>query len=273
MEKFKRNERVAGLIKILSDNPNHLFSLNYFSELFSAAKSTISEDIASARKIVEQISLGQIETISGATGGVRYRPYISKTDAIRFLDELCEKLRDPKRIIPGNYIYASDIIYDPNVSSKVGEIFATYFMNSGAEYVVTIETKGITLAHMTARALNIPLVIIRRENRVTEGSTVSVNYLSGSTKRIQTMFISKRAIPEGKKVLIIDDFMKAGGTAKGIIGLMKEIKVDVVGIGFLMKTVEPKEKLISNYISLLEVDEVEEQKGTINIYKDMMFSL
>lgn len=272
MDKFKRSERVAALIKILSDNPNKLFGLNYFCEMFSAAKSTVSEDISSARKIVEQMSLGQIETISGASGGVRYRPYVKREDIITFLDELCEKLRDPSRIIAGNYIYASDIIYDPNISYKIGEIFATCFMNSGAEYVVTIETKGITLAHMTARALNVPLVIIRRENRVTEGPTVSVNYVSGSTKRIQTMFISKRAISEGKKVLIIDDFMKAGGTAKGIIGLMKEIKVEVVGIGFLMKTTEPKEKLIKDYISLLEVGEVDEQSGKINIYKDMQFS-
>jgi len=85
------------------------------------------------------------------------------------------------------------------------------------------------------------------------------------------MFVSKRAIPEGKKVLIIDDFMKAGGTAKGIVELMKEIKVEVAGMGFLMKTTEPKEKLVHDYISLLEVDEVDEDNGTINIYKDMLF--
>lgn len=272
MDKFKRNERVAGIIKILSDNPNRLFTLNYFSELFTAAKSTISEDIAASKKIVEQISLGQIETISGAAGGVKYKPYVEQADAVSFLDELCEKLKDPKRIIPGNYIYMSDVIYDPRVSAKVGEIFATHFMDSGAEYVVTIETKGITLAQMTARALNIPLVIIRRENRVTEGSTVSINYVSGSTKRIQTMFVSKRAISEGKKVLIIDDFMKAGGTAKGMVDLMKEIKAEVAGIGFLMKTTEPKEKLVKDYMSLLEVDEVDEGSGFINIYKDMLFN-
>ena len=53
---------------------------------------------------------------------------------------------------------------------------------------------------------------------------------------------------------------------------MKEIKVEVVGVGFLMKTTEPKEKLIKDYISLLEVGEVDEQRGRINIYKDMQFS-
>ena len=265
MEKYKRNERVAGIIKILSDNPNKLFALNYFSELFNAAKSTISEDITAAKKILGELSQGQIETISGAAGGVKYRPYVDDAKALVFLEHLCDRIRDPRRIITGNFIYMSDIVYDPVVSAGVGEIFATKFMNSGAEFVITIETKGVTIAHMTARALNVPLVIIRRENRVTEGSTVSVNYVSGSTKRIQTMFVSKRAIPEGKKVLIIDDFMKAGGTAKGMVDLMKEIKVEIAGIGFLMKTVEPKEKLVENYTSLLVVKEVNETIQKIDV--------
>lgn len=269
MGKYKRNERVACIIKILSDNPNELYPLSYFSELFNAAKSTISEDITSAKKVVEQFSQGEIETISGAAGGVKYRPYVKDEKALAFLKDLCVRISDPKRIIPGNFIYMSDIVYDPVVSARLGEIFATRFKNSGAEYVITIETKGITIAQMTARALNIPLVIIRRENRVTEGSTVSVNYVSGSTKRIQTMFVSKRAIPEGKKVLIIDDFMKAGGTAKGMVELMKEIKVKIAGIGFFMKTAEPKEKLLHDYISLLVVKEVDEDKEKVSVDIDL----
>jgi purine operon repressor len=41
MERFKRNERIAAMVKILSDNPNRLYSLNYFAQRLNAAKSTI----------------------------------------------------------------------------------------------------------------------------------------------------------------------------------------------------------------------------------------
>ena len=75
-----------------------------------------------------------------------------------------------------------------------------------------------------ANYLNVPVVIVRRNNKVTEGSTVSINYVSGSSKRIQTMVLSKRSLVEGSNVLIVDDFMKAGGTIKGMVSLLEEFK-------------------------------------------------
>ena len=39
--------------------------------------------------------------------------------------------------------------------------------------------------------LNVPFVIVRRDLKITEGSTVSVNYVSGSSgDRIEKMFLS-----------------------------------------------------------------------------------
>ena len=43
--KFKRTERIGAIVKILSDNPNKIYTLSYFTEKFNAAKSTISEDL------------------------------------------------------------------------------------------------------------------------------------------------------------------------------------------------------------------------------------
>ena len=42
MNKFKRNERIGAIVKILSDNPNKIFTLSFFTNQFNAAKSTIS---------------------------------------------------------------------------------------------------------------------------------------------------------------------------------------------------------------------------------------
>jgi purine operon repressor len=108
-------------------------------------------------------------------------------------------------------------------------------------------------------------VIVRRDSKVTEGSTVSINYVSGSSKRIQTMSLSRRAIRKDTKSIFIDDFMKAGGTASGITELMKEFENEVVGIGVMIETKEPEHKLINNYISLLTLNGVDEEKGIIQI--------
>lgn len=46
---------------------------------------------------------------------------------------------------------------------------------------MTVATKGVPLANAVANVLNVPFVIVRRDLKITEGSTVSVNYVSGSS--------------------------------------------------------------------------------------------
>lgn len=271
MDKYSRNERIGAIIKTLCDNPNSILTLNYFADLFNAAKSTISEDIVIVKRTMEQFSYGIVETLPGAAGGVKYVPDMGMDNAKKFVHEICTRLTSPDRIIPGGFLYTTDIIYSPDVASKIGQILAARFIGHGADYVITVETKGIPIALMTARALNIPLVIIRRNARVTEGSTVSINYVSGSAKRIQTMSLSRRAIKKETKSIFIDDFMKAGGTAVGILELMKEFENQVVGIGILIETKEPQKKLVDNYVSLLTLNDVDEENGIINICPSELF--
>jgi purine operon repressor len=257
VSKFKRNERIGGIVKILSDSPNKVFTLSYFTEKFNAAKSTISEDLVIVKKMMEEMNLGIVETISGAAGGVKYLPFVSKEEKKVFLEGLCQKILKEQREIPGGFLYLSDVLYNPEVVAKVGGIFAQEFGSKYVDYVVTIETKGIPLALMTARSLNVPLVIIRDENKVTEGSTVSMNYVSGSTGKLKTMYLSKRAIKPESRVLIVDDFMKGGGTAKGMTDLVKEFDSEVVGLGFFIDQLSEKEKMISDYVSLLTCENVD----------------
>ena len=263
--KLKRNERIGALVKILCDDPNEIFTLSYFTNRFNAAKSTISEDIVVAKKLMDDLKLGRIETITGAAGGVKYVPMTSKEKNKQVLQEVCINLSDISRIIPGAFLYMADIIYNPSVVRKLGEIFASQFSKERIDYVVTVETKGIPIALMTANALNVPLIILRRDSKVAEGSTVSINYISGSTGKIQTMSISKRAIKYGANVIIIDDFMKAGGTAKGMVDMMKEFDAQVKGIGVMIATQDPKQKLVEDYIPLMILEKVSESSGIINI--------
>jgi purine operon repressor len=116
---------------------------------------------------------------------------------------------------------------------------------------------------MTAHAFHVPLVIIRRDAKVTEGSSVSINYVSGSSRRMQSMTLAKRALPEGANVLIIDDFMKAGGTTRGMIDLMSEFKAQVIGIGVMVETSEPAEKLVTDYVSMAMLEKVDETNKKI----------
>jgi len=265
MEKLQRNERIAMLMKILSDHPNQLFTLNFFSERFHCAKSTLSEDVDILKTILEKFKMGAIQTVAGAAGGVKYLPVFDKEDVKQTVERLCNILSDSNRILSGGFLYMTDIIYKPDIVDSIGRIFAGYFMEKELDYVVTVETKGIPIAMMTARYLNVPLVIARRDSKVTEGSSVNINYVSASTRRIQTMSLSRRAVGKNSKVLFVDDFMKGGGTAQGIIELMKEFESTVEGIAVLISTKEPAEKNVKEYISLIVLNEVNEHKKIVNL--------
>jgi purine operon repressor len=163
------------------------------------------------------------------------------------------------------------VLGQPELLDTAGKMFAHKFKDAGAEYVVTVETKGIPLAVATARFLNVPMVVVRRDHKVTEGSAVSINYVSGS-RRIQTMSLSRRSIPERSKVLIVDDFMKAGGTVKALIDLLNEFSVNVVGVGIFMSTSEPEEKVVDEYVSLATLREVNEQSRQVEIVPGTYFA-
>lgn len=265
MEKFSRNQRISAITKILVESPNKVINLNSFTEIFNAAKSTISEDIVIIRDILNKLKVGNIETISGASGGIKYVCDVSKVEREKFANELCFILKEKDRIIPGNFIYMTDIMYNPEIVHKAAAVLSLSFNKLAIDYVVTVETKGIPLAYEVAKMLGVQLVIVRRDSRVTEGPTVSINYLSGSSKRIQSMSLSKKSMKRGSKCIFIDDFMKAGGTALGIVDLLKEFDSDVLGIGVLVDNVENKRKLVSNYISIVKFNGISEDGSAIVI--------
>ncbi len=265
MERSQRNERLTVLMKILSDSPSKVITFNTFTEMFGSAKSTISEDVEILRNIVEKFQLGSLETIPGASGGVRFIPSLSKSKTRQVTENLCGELSKGERILPGGYLYMLDVIYNPVMISDIGRIFCNQFFQMGINYVVTVETKGIPLALITAEHMNVPLIIVNHYNEATDGASVNINYVSGSTNRIQTMVLSRKAVKKNSRLLFIDDFMKGGGTAKGIIELAKEFECEVVGIGVLIETAEPKRKLIENCFSLLTLERVNYEEGIIEI--------
>src|SRR5690606_26488822 len=166
------------MVKMLVDRPGVLVPLGRFVEGLGAAKSTVSEDLAVIRTTFEQLGLGVVETVAGAAGGVRFNPRLTPAQLGELLDDLSRTLSSADRLLPGGFVYMTDVIFSPRWAARIGEAFATLFADARAELVVTVETKGIPLAMMTARSLNLPLVICRRDSRVTEGTAVSITYVS-----------------------------------------------------------------------------------------------
>jgi purine operon repressor len=231
--------------------PNHLHSLSTFAGDLGAAKSTVSEDLALLRATCERFGLGRIDTVAGAAGGVRFRPLRTTGQILRLVDELCGRLREPGRVLPGGFLYTTDLISNPVLAADIGEAFATLFHDARPDVILTMEVKGIPLALSTARAFNVPLVTVRRGSQITEGPSVSVNYVSGSSRTVQSMTLPLRAMPRGARAVFIDDFLRGGGTARGVHDLMREFGAEVAGVGVLIETEQPADKMLDRYLALI----------------------
>ena len=256
--KFKRSERLVYMTQHLVSNPNKLIPLTTYVDKFSQAKSSISEDIRIIKDVMDQEGLGILRTTAGANGGAMFIPKISLERAQVIIDDFKEELEESERLLPGGYLYMSDIMGNPKMMNDFGDLIATMYGDVEIDAVVTIATKGISLANAVARKLNVPVAVIRKDNKVTEGSTVSINYVSGSTRKIETMVLSKRTLKEGSKVLVVDDFLRAGGSITGVTNLMEEFNATVAGVSVLVEAKQVANRRFNDYTSLLKVSEIDE---------------
>lgn len=262
---MKRSERLVDMVKYLLARPHTLIALPFFADRYGAAKSSISEDLAILRQTLANDQNGILETVAGAAGGVRYIPFVGKKEATDYLHDLADRIEDPDRILPGNFVYLSDILGSPQDLRQIGQLIATKYGYSNIDYVMTIETKGIALAQAVSRFLNVPFVMVRRRPKITEGSTISVNYVASSSERVEKMELAKRLLPEGSNVLIVDDFMKGGGTLTGMEELVKEFKGTVAGMCVLCETKYASQKVVDDYQSLIKITEVDRDKKLIKV--------
>lgn len=270
--KWKRSERLVDMTHYLLDHPHKLIPLTYFSDLYQSAKSSISEDLGIVKETFEEKGIGLLMTVPGAAGGVKYVPKLRAEEIKTIMAELIEELSHSDRLLPGGYLYMTDVLGNPEMMNRVGKVFATAFAKEKIDVIMTVATKGIPIAHAIARHLNVPVVIVRRDSKVTEGSTVSINYVSGSSRRIQTMVLSKRSMKSGQRVLITDDFMKVGGTMNGMKNLLEEFECTLAGVAVLVEAQHSDERLVEKYLSLVKLHEVSEKERTIALEEGNYFT-
>ena len=125
---------------------------------------------------------------------------------------------------------------DPVLMAQIGEAFAAHFKGRGITKVVTIESSGIAPALMTASALGVPMVILKKQPSQILNDNLYQTVITSFTKETNyELTLSKKYISEEDHVLIIDDFLANGNAAKGIIDLVQKAGAELVGMGFLIE--------------------------------------
>lgn len=135
---------------------------------------------------------------------------------------------------------------DPGLMREIGKEFAGHFTNAGVTKVATIESSGIAPALMTADALGIPLLILKKQPSKVLNSNLYQTQVASFTKGFNyELTLSRDFISEQDHVLLIDDFLANGEAATGAVRLLRLAHATIAGFGVIIeKAFQPgREKL------------------------------
>ena len=137
----------------------------------------------------------------------------------------------------GNDIVKVDMFLNHRIDTallfQMGEAWADEFRNEKPETVLTVEASGIAMAVAAAHALgDIPVVFAKKGATVVQSPDVAqAKVYSFTHKRENVIRVDKRYLPQGSRVLIVDDFLADGQACQGMMALCAQTGCEVIGIG------------------------------------------
>lgn len=151
------------------------------------------------------------------------------------MDDLKRYIREvpdfPKAGI--NFFDITTLLKDPLALRMTVDRFAWLFAkHPPIDKVVGIESRGFMFAPSLAYSLNAGFVPVRKPGKL-PAKTVSQSYqLEYGTDRLE---IHEDAIGKGERVLIVDDVIATGGTARAAIALARRQEAVVIGATFAVE--------------------------------------
>lgn len=125
---------------------------------------------------------------------------------------------------------------DPQLMQAVGLDFARHFKDSGITKVLTIESSGIAPAVFTALALDVPMIILKKQTSKILNDQVYQTNISSFTKGTSyELTLSASYVNDHDTILIIDDFLANGEAAMGAVRLSEMAGAKIAGIGILIE--------------------------------------
>ena len=121
---------------------------------------------------------------------------------------------------------------DPVLMKAVGDEFAARFADAGVTRVATIESSGIAPAVMTAIALGVPMVIMKKQvSCILKEGIIQTEVFSFTKNSSYQLTLKSQFIKPGDNVLVIDDFLANGEAAFGAFRLVEQCGAKVAGLG------------------------------------------
>src|SRR5262244_2020635 len=150
------------------------------------------------------------------------------------MDELKTLIREvhdfPK---PGiNFYDITTLLKHPEGLRKTVDALAAEYEGAKIDTVVGIEARGFIFAPAIAYHLSAGFVPVRKPKKLpAERASISYDLEYGQ----DTLEIHRDAIGNGHRVIIADDLLATGGTARAVVDLVEGLRGEVVGLVFVVE--------------------------------------
>lgn len=124
------------------------------------------------------------------------------------------------------------LLRDPGGLKQVVDAFADRYRGSGVQVVAGIESRGFLFGAPLAVALGVGFVPIRKLGKLPADKISREYALEYGTNALE---MHRDAVHPGEKVLLIDDLLATGGTARAAAGLVEEVGGRIVEVAFVIE--------------------------------------
>jgi adenine phosphoribosyltransferase len=150
------------------------------------------------------------------------------------MDHLKAKIREiPDFPKPGILFYdITTLLCDAQGFRDTVDALAAPYMGEDIDQVIGIESRGFILGAAVANALGCGFVPVRKPGKLpgkTYREAYSLEYGDNALE------IHQEACANQQRILIVDDVLATGGTAKAAVDLVRKSGGKIVGISFLIE--------------------------------------
>lgn len=123
------------------------------------------------------------------------------------------------------------LLADEGGLREAGRLMSEPFRGEKIDTVAGIESRGFILGALVARELGVGFIPVRKPGKLPANVT-SIEYaLEYGTDKLE---VHADACDDGARILIVDDVLATGGTARATCELLERIGAQVVGLSFLI---------------------------------------
>ena len=124
------------------------------------------------------------------------------------------------------------VAYQPEVNKAVIDCFVDHYKDNGIDAIAGVEARGFIFGAQLAYAMNLPFISVRKVGK-SPPPVIQVEYdLEYGT---DTLELEEVLVEDGMQVLLVDDLIATGGTARAATELLEKAGAKVPYFAFIVE--------------------------------------